>query len=74
MKSVTEYLHAKGLTGTLVAQQAGITKQAISRYNRGFTPTAKTLIKIAKAMTELGVPTTAVELVQALYNEEEKNN
>lgn len=61
--NLTEYLKSKGLTLSLVAQEMGISRQALENYGKKFTPTAKTLKKVATAMTNLGVPTTAVDLV-----------
>ena len=60
---LAEYIKAKGLTVQLVAQQMGVRDKTLYAYGRGDTPTVKTLQKLAKALTELGVPTTAVELV-----------
>ena len=62
-----EYVKLRGLTLKLVAQKAGVTKQAIDQYGKKFTPTAKTLQKIAEAMTELGAETKVVDLVPIFY-------
>ena len=60
---LAKYIENKGLTVKLVSQQMGVSRQAIEKYGKDFTPTAKTLNKIATAMTELGVPTTPIDLV-----------
>lgn len=67
---IAEYIRFRGLTVTLVAQKMKVSKQSISQYGReyGHTPTAKSLEKVANAMTELGAPTTVVDLVAAQYD------
>lgn len=60
---LAEYIKNKGLTVQLVAQQMGVRNKTLYAYGRGDTPTVKTLQRLASAMTELGVPTTVVELV-----------
>lgn len=67
---IARYIKSKGLTITEVAAKAGVSKQAISQYGEEFSPTLKTLTKVAKAMTSLGVPTTAADLVNIVtkYN------
>ena len=57
------YIKSKGLTLTLVAQEAKVSRQALSQYGKRFVPTNKTLKKVADAMTALGVPTNVVDLV-----------
>ena len=69
--TMKEYAKSRGLTISLIAQKMGVSRQAISLYGIKFVPTAKTLEKTAKAMTELGAPTTAVDLFTALYTKEE---
>lgn len=64
-----EYLKSRGLRVTTLAQQMGVTKQAVSMMGTKYTPTARTLKKVAAAMTELGAPTTVVDLTAALYGE-----
>ena len=61
--TLAEYVKSKGLTLTLVAQEMKVSRQAVSLYGKAFTPTTKTLKKMADAMTNLGVPTTVVDLV-----------
>lgn len=65
--TIENYIKSRGLTVKLVAQQMGVTRQAINEYGTKFTPTAKTLYKIANAMTELGAETKVVDLVKVLY-------
>lgn len=64
---LTEYIKSKGLTTRLVAQEAGISRQALNQYGKAFTPSAKTLKKIATAMTNLGVETTVVDLIPCFF-------
>lgn len=61
--TLNDYLKSQGLTVRLIAQQMGVSRQAINKYGKGSTPSAKTLRKIAEAMTALGVATTVVDLV-----------
>ena len=65
-----EYVNSRGLTIKLVAQKAGVTKQAIDQYGKKFTPTVKTLRKLADAMTALGAETKVVDLVPIFYGGE----
>lgn len=69
-KTITKYITERGLTTKLVAQKAGVTRQAIQQYGTKFTPTARTLERLAKAMTELGAETKVVDLVRVLYDKE----
>lgn len=66
--TIEKYIKSRGLTAKLVAQKAGITRQAVQQYGTKFTPTAKTLERLAKAMTELGAETKVVDLVKVLYD------
>lgn len=66
--TIEKYIKSRGLTTRLVAQKAGVRRQAIHQYGTKFTPTARTLEKIAKAMTELGAETKVVDLVEVLYD------
>ncbi len=66
--TIEKYIKSRGLTTKLVAQKMGITRQAIQRYGTKFTPTARTLDKLAKVMTELGAETKVVDLVKVLYD------
>ena len=65
-----DYLESRGLTIKVLAQQMEKSRQEISAYGNPYNPTAKTLKKIAAAMTELGVPTTVVDLVKVFYVKE----
>lgn len=67
--TMCEYLKRRGLMVKTVAQHLGVSTQAISKLGINYTPTAKTLRKVAAAMTELGAPTTVVDLTAALYGE-----
>lgn len=69
--TMNEYAKSRGLTISLIAQKMGVSKQAVSLYGIKFVPTAKTLERTAKAMTELGAPTTVVDLFAVLYPKEE---
>ena len=69
--TMKEYAKSRGLTISLIAQKMGVSKQAVSLYGIKFVPTAKTLERTAKAMTELGAPTTVVDLFAALYPKQE---
>ena len=69
--TMKEYAKSRGLTISLIAQKMGVSKQAVSLYGIKFVPTAKTLERTAKAMTELGAPTTVVDLFAALYPKED---
>ncbi len=63
-----EYVKARGLTLKLVAQKAGMSRQAVDNCGKKFTPTVKTLQKLADAMTALGAETKVVDLVPIFYN------
>lgn len=65
--TISDYIRSKGLTVRLVAQKMGVRRQAIENYGRQFNPTEKTLTKVAKAMTELGAPTTVVDIFKATH-------
>ena len=69
--TIEKYIKSRGLTTKLVAQKVGITRQAIQHYGTKFTPTAKTLEKIAKAMTERGAETKVVDLVKVPHEKKE---
>ena len=66
--TMNEYVKNRGLTVKLIAQKLRVSRQAVAKYGDGHVPTAKVLEKIARAMTELGAPTTVVDLVAALYS------
>ena len=67
---ISEYIRSRGLRSAHVAQKAGMSRQGMEQFGNpkyGFNPTVKSLEKIAAAMTELGAPTTVVDLTAALY-------
>lgn len=66
--TLTNYIKTRGLTVRLVSQRLGVSRQTVAQYGNNFFPTEKTLTKIAKAMTELGAPTTVVDLFTAIHN------
>lgn len=66
--TIEQYIKSRGLTTKLVAQRLGISRQTIQNYGTKFTPTAKTLINLSNAMTELGAETKVVDLVRVLYD------
>lgn len=67
---IARHIKSKVLTLTAVAEKAGIKRQALAQYGETFSPTLKSLTKVAKAMTALGVPTTVNDLVSIVtkYN------
>lgn len=67
--TMNEYAKNRGLTVRLISQKLGVSRQAVAKYGDGHVPTAKVLEKIARGMTELGAPTTVVDLVAALYGD-----
>lgn len=70
--TIEKYIKSRGLTTKLVAQKAGVTRQAVQQYGTKFTPTAKTLERLAKAMTELGAETKVVDIYKAMYEQGDK--
>ena len=64
--SMTKYLHSKGLRAAPVAQQMGVKRQALQAYGKDTMPTSRTLIKVAKAMSTLGVKVTPADIYLAL--------
>ncbi len=68
--TLKEFVNSKGLRVSTVSQQMGVSRQALDNYGTGdYYPTVKTLKKIAQALTDLGAPTTVVELVAAVYGD-----
>lgn len=65
--TVKEYIIKRGLSVRLVAQKMGVRRQAVDKYGKVYAPTEKTLTRIAAAMTELGAPTTVVDLFTATH-------
>lgn len=60
-----DYIKSRGLTVRLVSQKMGVTRQAVEQYNPN-SLTARTMERIAIAMTELGAPTTVVDILVAI--------
>lgn len=71
--TLRRFIKQKGLRVSTVAQHIGVTRQALEQYGRDNYPTARTLKRVAQALTELGAPTTVVDLVAAVYGEESEN-
>ena len=67
--TMTEFLKEKGLRPAHIAQKIGVSRQAIEKYGRNHNPYASTMEKVAQAMTDLGVPTTAIDIIRALHPE-----
>ena len=67
---LNKYMNECGLIANHVAQKMGVSRQQLDQYDESRCPTLKTLEKIAKAMTELGVPTTVADLSKAILKEE----
>lgn len=68
--TMTKYLRTRGLNIRLVAQELGVTRQSIAQYNGKKMPRVDTMKRIAAAMTELGAPTTVVELLAGLCDDQ----
>lgn len=69
MATIAGIARKHGLRPVHVAQTMGISRQAVDQMGKTFVPTAKTLIKVAKAFTALGVPMTAQKLFEELMDE-----
>ena len=69
--TLQEFLKEKGLRPAHVAQKIGVSLEAIEKYGRGHNPFVSTMEKVAQAMTELGVPTKAIDIIRALHPETE---
>lgn len=67
--TMTEYAKSRGLRVSLIAQKMCVSRQCIAQYGKERSPTVTTLERVAKTMTELGAPTTVVDLVAALYED-----
>lgn len=67
--TINEYIRSRGLRSATVAQECKVSRQAIEQLGKSRNPTVRTMKKIAKAMTDLGAPTTVVDLTTALYAE-----
>lgn len=66
MATMGDVARNHGIRPAHIAQVMGVSRQAIDQMGKTFVPTAKTLIKVAKAFTALGVPMTAKELFAEL--------
>lgn len=66
--TLREYIIDRGLTPGIMAQTMGVSRQQISKWNQSNMPTVKTLKKLADTMTELGAPTTVLDIFTAVYN------
>ena len=64
--TMTEYINSRGLNVRLVSQEMKVSCQAVAKYTGKIMPRADTMKRIAIAMTNLGVPTTAVDIFSAL--------
>ncbi len=67
--TMKEYAKSRGLEVKQIAKKMGVTRQNVYKIGSDplQPPRVGTLLKVAKAMTELGAPTTVVDLVAALY-------
>lgn len=71
MTKMCKYLRSRGLRVKTLAQELKVSNQAISKLGEnGVSPNIKTLHSIATALTNLGFPTTVVDLVKVLYEKE----
>ena len=70
---LSDYIRSCGLFSSHVAKKMGVTKQMIDAYGKSSDPTLKTMVKIATAMSELGVPTTVADITKALLSGRENN-
>lgn len=67
---LTKYINERGLIANHVAVKLGVTRQYLDQYDaEKRSPTLKTMVRIAGAMTELGAPTTVADLSTALMRE-----
>lgn len=60
------YISEKGLVTSHVARQMGVSRQQLDQYCNDRFPNLKTTLRIAEAMTALGVPTTVGDISKAL--------
>lgn len=69
--TTVEYIKSRGLTVRVVAQKMGVTRQAISDYDKKkFGPTLRRLEKLATTMTALGAETSIADLTKAICSTE----
>ena len=63
MSKAKEFLEKKGARA-LLADQMGVTRQSVSLWLTGQTkPNVKNIIRMSKALTELGVPSTPSDIL-----------
>lgn len=67
MTEFAKYVKEKGLNLRVLAQQMKISRQRLYNYGVDYTPTSRTIKKIATAMTELGVETAPSDIVPLFY-------
>ncbi|HIU79517.1 MAG TPA: hypothetical protein IAC67_01210 [Candidatus Coproplasma excrementipullorum] len=65
-----DYANQRDIPMKLLAQQMGVSTKYLYKIGDTRTPTARTIGKIALAMTELGAPTTSLQLFAALNEDE----
>lgn len=64
--TIATFARSRGLTAGMIAQKMGVSREMVYLYGKDKMPTVRTMERIAKAMTDLGVPTTPVEVFAAL--------
>ena len=67
--TANDYIRSRGLVPAVVSQKMGVSRQCIDQWGKTRNPTAKSIQRLAKAMTDLGVPTSIVDIVAAVYDE-----
>ncbi|MCM1043327.1 MAG: helix-turn-helix transcriptional regulator [Corallococcus sp.] len=67
--TLSEYIQSRGIKPYMVTQQMGVSRQYVCGYGKVRMPTVRTLQRIAKAMTDLGVPTTAADVFRAVCSD-----
>lgn len=69
---MTVYIRKRGLTPRAVAQKIKVRRQALEQYGNKYMPRVETMEKVANAMTELGAPTTVVDILAGLCEEDKE--
>ena len=69
---MTAYIRKRGLTPRLISQKLKISRQALEMYGKKYMPRVDTMEKVANAMTELGAPTTVVDILAGLCEEDKE--
>ena len=64
--TMTDYINSRGLNVRIVANEMKVSRQAVAKYTSDVMPRVGTMKRIAAAMTALGAPTTAVDILAAL--------